>query len=212
MVKPPSTVLMFLETCREAANVAYRADPSATVRGGVRLATVLDYGKMAPARDGHDPPHVAGVAEEVHDNDGRGLAGDARFYRSRVHVERAGRPIGKDRDTPLEDDARNRAEVRDGRRDDLAAGFQVQRRHGEMDGGRPRTRGYRVLYPVHAGKPPLEVSHFRPGEREQVLAPQHLFHLFPLRGSEGGPLGEQPRRRFPIFHARQPFPSVRPGR
>jgi hypothetical protein len=175
----------------EAADVAKGADEPAAMPGAERLGAVLDHLQAAALGQGHNLGHVAGVAEEVRDDDGPRAVGEHALDRCGGDVIRPRIDIGEDGDRALIEDWRQRPHVGDCRGDNFIPRLGVQRGDGHVKGGRARAAGMGMRRADPGGEAAFELlGHGSLGGRERAALDGLAEHVDLLRAerSAGGVL------------------------
>ena len=197
--QPPFTgghVLALLQA--EAADGAKGSHQLAVVARKKCLGAILDDGDVARSGERHDLAHLAGIPEQVRDDDRPGPRAQPGLDGRRRHVEGVGIDVGEHGDGALVEDRRQRPHIRDRRRDDLVARLRIDRRDGRVDGSRARGARVRVPNAEEVGEAPFERLHertLRAGEGAAADGLRHQRDLFgPQRPAGGVLIGWQRER------------------
>lgn len=196
-----SDVLVLLKA--EAGDVADGAQqPALPVLAEPGLCAVLDEDERVPVADRAQRADVRGRAEEMYGDDGLGARGERRLDRARVEVPVAGAYVGEHHARLLGQHRRDRAEVRDGRGDDLVARADSGRRDRQMQGRRARTAGDRFragVQPAHLG---FEGACFTAEGTAQHRRIHNAQHRGPFLVAEGAAARAENcgQRHFPFGH------------
>ena len=152
----------------EAADVADGPEVPVPVPGDVCLAGVLDEDEFMAARHAQQRVHVARIPEQVHGDDGPGAVRDFPLDVRRVHVVGVVN-VGEDRDGVLHQNRHDRAQVGDGRGDNLVARVGGHGADGDVNRGRAGRGGDGVLHAVQRSELAPEILHIMARPPEQIL-------------------------------------------
>ena len=132
---------------RKRGQIAGGADAPALVIRANRVRGVLDDDNAVAGGNGVDGVHVAGLAEQMHGNDGLGPGRDGGLEGSRVKIDRVGLDIRQHRrGTAMDDDVGGRGK-RDRRGDDFVTGTHPHGFEGQVQGGGARVHRHAVPDP-----------------------------------------------------------------
>ena len=182
---------------REDADIAEPAGRPLAERAAGGAGGVLD--DLHPRRQHRaQPVDIGAQTEEMHRDDRLGPRRQPPRHLGGGQVEGGPVDIGEDRRRAAIDDAIRRRYPGEGRHDDLVAGADAERGQRQVQPGRGRADGDRVVDPVALGEGALECRH--PWSLGQPAGLQRLAQRLPFliahdRGGDGDPARRQRHAR-----------------